>query len=262
MAEAWAARYGCVPPDGLPDLLHFLEHRSVRDFSDRPVPRSVVAGLLAAAQSASTSSNLQTWSVVSVQEPDRRERVSKLCGDQRQVRGAAWFLAFIADHYRLARAAHSAGEGALGLDYCEFYTMAVIDAALAAERMVCAAEFLGLGACYIGALRNDVHGVQDLLKLPARTVGLFGLCLGWPSARVSNPIKPRLAQECVWFEEEYRDEAGTGDYDARMSEFYAGQGMNPDVTWSMRSGKRVGESQLTGREALLPFIQAQGFCRR
>lgn len=262
MAEAWRARYGAPLPSGIPDIAPFLTHRSVRDFADRPVPRELVTALVAAAQSAATSSNLQTWSVVSVQDPARRAEIARLCADQRQVRNAPWFFAFVADHHRLAQAAAQAGEDALGLDYCEFYTMAVIDAALAAERMVCAAEGLGLGICYIGALRNDVYGVKRLLKLPERTVGLFGLCLGWPDPEIANPIKPRLPQPCVWFEEEYDPVAGIGDYDGRMTRFYVEQGMKGDVTWSMRSGRRVDEHHLTGREALLKFIQEQGLNRR
>ncbi|MCW5938212.1 MAG: nitroreductase family protein [Fimbriimonadaceae bacterium] len=262
LGEAWVARYGETPPVDVAEVDPFLTHRSVRDFSDRPVPRALVTALVAAAQSAATSSNLQTWSVVSVQDPVRRAEVARLCADQRQVRNAPWFFAFVADHHRLAHAASRVGEDALGLDYCEFYTMAVIDAALAAERMVCAAESLGLGICYIGALRNDAEGVKGLLNLPERVVGLFGLCLGWPDPNVANPIKPRLPQSSVWFEEEYDPLVGIGDYDDRMSRFYAEQGMKGDATWSMRSGRRVDEHHLTGREALLKFIQEQGFSRR
>jgi len=81
--------------------------------------------------------------------------------------------------------------------------MAVIDAALAAERLVCAAESLGIGICYIGALRNDPDGVRAFFGLPEGVFGVFGLCLGWPAKGVEAEIKPRLAQEAVWFRETY-----------------------------------------------------------
>lgn len=233
----------------------------MRRFTGEPVEEATVSALVAAAQSASTSSNLQLWSVVSVQDPARREAVAQLCADQRQIREAAWFFAFLADHRRLQVAAAAVGESALGLDYNEFYTMAVIDAALAAERMVCAAESIGLGCCYIGALRNDVDGVRELLGLPTGTVGLFGLCLGWPEPASLGEIKPRLGQEEVWFRERY-SEADVAEYDERMRGFYERQGMKGDATWSMRSGRRVDEHHLTGREALKPFLEEQGFDRR
>lgn len=43
-----------------------LAHRSVRAFTREPLPAGTLERLVAAAQSASTSSNLQTWSVVAV----------------------------------------------------------------------------------------------------------------------------------------------------------------------------------------------------
>ena len=49
-----------------------LSHRSVRAFSPAPLPPGTLQQLVAAAQSASTSSNLQTWSVVAVEDPEPR----------------------------------------------------------------------------------------------------------------------------------------------------------------------------------------------
>lgn len=260
-ADAWRQRFGEPTPDEIPDLARFLNHRSVRDYSDQPVPEALVKGLIAAAQSAATSSNLQLWSVVSVQDPARREAVTRLCDNQRQVRTAPWFLAFFLDHHRLRHAARRVGEQTLGLDYNEFYTMGVIDVALAAERLVCAAEHMGLGTCYIGALRNDVHAVKQFFNLPKGMVGLFGLCIGWPATESKAAIKPRLSQEAVWFRETYTD-VGVEEYDERMRAFYETQNMKGDVTWSMRSGRRVDEHHLTGREALKPFLEDQGLDKR
>ncbi len=253
---SWAERYGNAPPPGLPDVEAFLGHRSVRRYTDQEVSEATMQGLVAAAQSASTSSNLQLWSVVSVQEPARREEMARLCGDQAHVRAAPWFLAFLADHHRLRHAALQKGEAAEGLGYTEFLLMATIDAALAAERMVCAAEALGLGVCYIGGLRNDPAGVRDLLGLPDGVFGVFGLCVGYPEG--GEAVKPRLAQEAVWFREAYDPAPGTDEYDARMRGFYEAQGMRGDRTWSARSGRRVDRNHLTGREVLKSWLEGVG----
>ncbi len=259
-SDAWGLRFGSENPD-LPDLGRLLNHRSVREYSGEPVPESLVRGLVAAAQSAATSSNLQLWSVVSVQEPERRKALAELCADQKQVHEAAWFFAFVADHNRLREAARAVGEQAEGLDTVEMLLTACIDAALAAERMVCAAEAIGLGTCYIGALRNKPWDVAELLALPAGAVGLFGLCLGWPAEGSRASIKPRLGQESVWFREVY-GAAEIGEYDERMRAFYEEQGMKGDVTWSMRSGRRVGDGGLSGREVWKRFLEERGFGRR
>lgn len=253
---SWEARYGSPPPEGLPDLGKFLDHRSVRKYSDREVPESTIAGLIAAAQSASTSSSLQLWTAISVQEPERRAEIARLCDDQKQVHEAPWFFAFLADHHRLRHAAAKAGEAAEGLGYTEFLLMATIDAALAAERMVCAAEAIGLGVCYIGALRNDPPGVRTLLGLPDGVFGLFGLCIGYPEG--GEAIKPRLSQPAIWFRERYEMEPDIAEYDARMTAFYESQNMRGNRTWSARSGRRVDRHHLTGREVLKEWLARIG----
>ncbi len=256
VATSWSARYG-ESFEGQCAIDRFLNHRSVRQFSGEPIDERVVSSLVAAAQSAATSSNLQLWSVVSVQDPERRNEVANLCSDQSQIRDADWFFAFVADHHRVYEAAIQSGASASSLDYTEFWVMACIDAALAAERMVCAAEALGIGTCYIGALRNDPDAIGKLLKLPERSIGLFGLCLGWPSEDCTAEIKPRIQQNSVWFKEQY-GEPDTKEYDLRMSKFYESQNMKGDVTWSMRSGRRI-SGDLNGREVWKDILNRKGF---
>ncbi|MCO5296425.1 MAG: nitroreductase family protein [Fimbriimonadaceae bacterium] len=259
--HAWRLRFGSEPPEADEALAPFVRHRSVREYAARDVPESVVRGLVGAAQSAATSSNLQLWSLISIQEPERRAAIARLCADQKQVHTAPWFFAFLVDHHRLRGAALAVGQQPTGLDYTEFFAMALVDASLAAERMVCAAESLGLGICYIGALRNDPEGVRTLLNLPEGTFGAFGLCLGWPAEESTAAIKPRLRQEDVWFRETY-GQPDPAEYDARMRAFYESQQMKGDVTWRMRSGRRVDDHHLTGREVLKEWLLGQGFGRR
>ncbi len=261
-SQAWRERFGDDPPSGLPDLARFLNHRSVRQYSDEPVPESTVRGLVAAAQSAATSSNLQLWSIVSVEDSTLREQIAATCDNQVHVAKAPWFFAFLADHHRLRRAANRVGEAALGLDFTEFFVMAVIDASLAAERMVCAAEAQGLGICYIGALRNDPDRVREILALPEGLFAVFGLCLGYPAETSKAAIKPRLRPEHVWFRDSYDAGVDVEEYDQRMQAFYLGQNMRGDVSWSMRSGRRVDEKHLTGREVLRDYMRRQGFAKR
>jgi len=54
-----------------------LAHRSVRSFLPDPLPPGTLERLVAAASSASTSSNLQTWSVVAVEDPARKARLAE-----------------------------------------------------------------------------------------------------------------------------------------------------------------------------------------
>jgi len=251
-------RFGTDAPE-IPIDAFFLRHRSVRDYSNRSVPETLIASLVGAAQSAATSSNLQLWSLISVQNPALREQIALVAADQRQVRNAPWFFAFVADHHRMRQAAIASGQNPNALDYIEFFIMAVIDAALAAERMVCAAESIGLSICYIGAMRNDPPRIAELLHLPEGTFVPFGLCLGYSAEDSTSKIKPRLNAEIVWFRERYPENFCTAEYDDRMRGFYESEGMKGEVTWSMRSGRRVDEDHLTGREVLDSWLKSRGF---
>lgn len=86
---ALQARYGDEAPAlNLPDLAvldAMLNHRSVRHFLRDPLPANTVETLVAAAQSAPTSSNLQTWSVIAVESQGRREALANLVGPQKHL---------------------------------------------------------------------------------------------------------------------------------------------------------------------------------
>jgi nitroreductase len=261
-SEAWAQRYGTKPPFDGSDFGRLLNHRSIRKFRRDPVPDTIEQALIAAAQSASTSSNLQLWSAISIHDPERRAAIAELCAGQKQIVEAGLFFAFCADIYRLKVAALANNEPAEALDTTEFFTMAVVDTALAAERMVCAAEALGLGICYIGALRNDAEEVKSLLRLPSGTFGVFGLCIGWPAEPIHSAIKPRLNQSAVCFRDEYPATVSVAEYDERMAQFYAEQGMSGTATWSKRSGERAHPSKLSGRDRLTEWLKGQGFLAR
>ncbi len=262
LCTAWQKRFGTTPQSGPVELTPFLQHRSVRHYRDESIDESIVELLMGCAQSAATSSNLQLWSAIRIEDRALRDAVADFAGDQHQIRKAPLFLVFLVDHHRLRQAAIRAGQDPAGLDYEEFYTMGVIDAALAAERMVCAAEAIGLGICYIGALRNDPDRAAEFLHLPAGTFACFGLCLGWPDPARPAEIKPRLGQQQVFFTDRYPAESDLGDYDERMSAFYVSEQMKGDVTWSMRSGRRVDGHHMTGREVLKAWLEKQGFSRR
>jgi nitroreductase len=256
--QLWQKKYGTKGTEVPGSVASFLTHRSIRRFTDEPISDSVLSGLIAAAQSAATSSNLQSWSVISIDDPVRRASIAEACDNQKQVITAPVFLVFLADLHRIEVYANGAGISPDGLDTAEMYTVAIVDAALAAERLVCAAESLGYGICYIGALRNNPERIKDLLNLPRKTFGVFGLCIGHPADGIRTDIKPKLRQDQVWFREQYPVELSSAEYDQRMMTFFAEQGMSIDETWSSKSGKRVNISGLSGRETLLKSLNNQG----
>jgi nitroreductase len=100
-------------------LATLLSHRSVRAYLPDALPPQTLETLVAAAQSASTSSNLQTWSVVAVEDPGRKDRLAQLAGNQSHIRQCPLFLVWLADLARLHYLAAQRGLAAEGLDYLD-----------------------------------------------------------------------------------------------------------------------------------------------
>lgn len=267
ITELLNARYGAsANSDNIPwndTLATLLSHRSIRAYLSTPLPPGTLETLITGAQSASTSSNLQTWSVVAVEDANRKQQLSELAGNQAHIRTCPLFLVWLADLARLERIAKSRELPHEGLDYLEMFLMAAIDAALAAQNAVIAAESLGLGTVYIGALRNNPKGVARVLSLPPNVFAVFGLCVGYADPDVNVAIKPRLSQSVVLHRETYKlDELdeGVSSYNEVMKEFYNSQQMSIAGDWSEHSSKRVAFAEsLSGRDKLKEILLGLGF---
>lgn len=266
--ELFNRRYGAALPgvalaSGAGAVETLLSHRSVRKYDSRPVPNGTLELLVAAAQSAASSSNLQLWSVVAVDDRERRRQLSKLAGDQAHVRESALFLVWLADLNRATALARSLGVEPEGLEYLEMFLMASVDTALAAQSAVVAAEAQGLGTVYIGALRNRPEEVAQVLELPPRVFALFGLCVGYADGSVPTAVKPRLPQAVVLSRNAYApmSQEAVQRYDQVMTEFYTQQGMDvPAGGWSVHSARRVqSAASLNGRHRLTEALQNLGF---
>jgi nitroreductase len=272
-ARALQRRYAqpdsATPPDwaqATPDALiaSLLGHRTVRAYLPDPVSDAQLHALVAAAQSAATSSNLQAWSVVAVRDPARKARLADLAAGQAHIRECPLLLLWVADLSRLDRVGEQVGVAAGANRYLEMFLVAVIDAALAAQNAVAAAEALGLGTCYLGAMRNHPEAVARELALPPQAFVTFGLCVGREDPARPAAVKPRLDPSLILHHEQYRaggqpEEAGLADYNGVMRSFQASQGM-PLADWTQQSATRVrGPESLSGRDRLRAALAALGF---
>ncbi|MFB5147998.1 NADPH-dependent oxidoreductase [Burkholderia orbicola] len=262
----WAARYR---DEQMPDevasneVMHsLLGHRSVRSYLQRSVPDDVLVAAIAAAQSASTSSNLQAWSVVAVTDPLRKARLAALAGKQRHVEEAPLFLAWVLDLSRLRRAGESKRKATDGLDYLESFVVGAVDTTLAAQNAAVAFESFGLGLVYIGGMRNRPEAVGQELGLPESSMVLFGMCIGYPDLDQLPAIKPRLPQAVVLHREQYdvaAESASVEAYDQRVFDYMRERG-DTGGTWTDVAVERVrGPESLSGRDRLRDALSALAF---
>ena len=239
-----------------------LSHKSVRSYKPDLLPDGTLETLLAAAQSAATSSNLQLWSLVAITDPDKKRELAKVAGNQKHIEQCPLFLVWLADLSRNQRMGEEEGVEMEVMPFVETFLVAAIDAALAAQNAVIAAESLQLSTVYIGAMRNNPEKVAELLQLPSEVFGVFGLCVGYASSDIKAEVKPRLPQAAIAFNEVYGnpDEQKLRiNYDHEMTKFSERNEMSAD-TWTNRVLGRMGKlSGMNGREKLMGILNSMGF---
>jgi len=266
ITTALAARYGAA---GAGVALRWnetigglLAHRSVRAYTPEKLPPGTIETLVAAAQSAPSSSNLQVWSVVAVEDPERKAKLAEYAGNQAHIREAPLLLVWLADLARLEALAAAHGQPTEGLGFLETLFVGLIDAALAAQNALVAAETLGLGTVYIGAIRNRPEDVAALLGLPPHVLAVVGLVVGHPDPARPAEVKPRLAPDVVLHRERYGsalDRAAIAAYDAELASFQRGQNL-PEQGWTPVVLKRVGSAAaLNGRDRIAAALRKLGF---
>ncbi|WJH36907.1 NADPH-dependent oxidoreductase [Paenibacillus sp. CC-CFT747] len=193
-------------------------HESVRGFRDKPLPEGALEAILTSARSAPTSSNLQAYSILVVKDEQRKARLAELSGRQGFISEAPMFLVFCADIYRLKHLTERQGYR-FAADTLEMFLLASVDAALALQNALVAAESMGLAAVPVGSIRNDPAAVAQELGFPAGVFALAGLAIGLEREGVRRGIKPRLPAQVTVHEERYSTaslEEGLAEYDRTM----------------------------------------------
>jgi nitroreductase len=171
--------------------------------------------VLAAALAASSKSDYQQATVIWLRDRARRDRLAALFPDMPWIGNAPAFLVFLGDARRLERLGelrgHPVENGSL-----EGFFNATVDAALALQTGILAAETLGLGTCPISVLRNRIGDVAEILELPDKVFPVAGLCLGYPAQQ--GYMSLRLPLPVTVCEDRYGDAdlaAAVDDYDRR-----------------------------------------------
>jgi nitroreductase len=262
---ALARRYGAALPAVGPwneTIASLLEHRSVRGYKPDAVPAGTVETMMAAAQSAATSSNMQWWSAIAITDPAKKKVLAEIAGGQKHIEQCPLFIAWIADMSRNGRISQSEKTDFECMPWLETFMVACIDAALAAQNAVVAAESIGLATVYIGAMRNDPVRVAELLGLPRQSFVVFGLCVGYATDKSVGEVKPRLPQGIVLHRERYdagNEAALRQIYDAEMAKFSQRHELQA-ATWTQRVLNRLGPiKSMNGRERMRAALAALGF---
>jgi nitroreductase len=190
---------------------NILKRKTVRNFKNKPLELGMLELLVAAAQSAPTSSMIQPWSIIALTTNSQKAKLFSGdnylhmgllptpaldgnppdIGNFRAIMQCSVFLIWLVDctimdkiftdpsldetHpelVNLRKTAYNASQ------HANVEIRSITDAVIAAQTLVITAESLGLGTMYCGSIRT--MDLRETFNIPNRATPLFGICIGYP----------------------------------------------------------------------------------
>ncbi|WP_084998116.1 NADPH-dependent oxidoreductase [Lentilactobacillus parabuchneri] len=236
------------------------QHRSIRNFQNKPLTNEQVAVLVDAAQHASTSTFSQQYSIISVTDPKILKEIGRISGHHWLMNAGHYFV-MVADQHRNLRIAKEHDSDPFILHSMDKFLASVFDTAIATENIMVAAESMGLGGTIMGSILNDSQKMIELLNLPELTFPLLGIALGYPADEPE--LKPRLPKEMFHFRNQYGSDENfdqqLASYDTLVASYYKHRSSNDRTeTFSYHIVSELAAGH--GRRAeLVDVIRKQGF---
>jgi len=179
-----------------------LNHRTIRKYKNDPIDDRVLNEVLEAGFRASTTGNMQVYSVIVSKDEQKRKELCKLHFGQQMVEQAPVLLTFCADFNRFNKWCRQR-DADPGYDNFLSFFSASIDALLVSQNVAVAAEAHGLGICYLGTTTYQADKLIDFFDLPEGVVPVTTLVVGYPD---EDPEQvDRLPAEGVVHHETYKD---------------------------------------------------------
>ena len=179
------------------------ERRTIRQYSERELPDTLLNELLEVAARASNTGNMQLYSVVVTRESAQKEKLAPAHFNQPMVTQAPVVLTFCADVNRFVKWA-SFRQADAGFDNFQTFIAATIDAMLFAQTFCVAAEEIGLGICYLGTTTYNAAPIIESLSLPRLVVPITTITVGYPAEPLPEQCE-RLPLEAIIHQEHYEE---------------------------------------------------------
>ncbi|HWS00922.1 MAG TPA: nitroreductase family protein [Prolixibacteraceae bacterium] len=184
-------------------MLNILsQHRTIRKYRDTDITDELLNRILEAGCRASTTGNMQVYSVIVNRDPFMKKQLAGCHFNQPMVESAPVVLTFCADFNRFNLWCRQRGADPGYDNFLSFFT-AAIDALLVAQNVCVAAESQGIGICYLGTTTYLAGKIIDVLQLPDGVVPVTTVTLGWPGE--TPALTDRLPLEAIVHSEKYRN---------------------------------------------------------
>ena len=199
---------------------YFLTRRSCRNFRNDKIDDNSLKEILRKACKAPTCGNMQLYSFIITQDPDRLKKLSSFHYNQPASITAPIIITICADFNRFSHWCHINNAEA-GYDNFHSFITAMTDAVIVAQQIVTIAEQNGLGSCYLGTVTYNAKEISDLLELPDLVVPVASLAIGYPEKE--GEFTERLNIDSIIHKEVYRK-----DTDEKIKEIFIIHDENPE----------------------------------
>lgn len=176
-------------------------HRSIRNFTDKPIPDQIMQQALLAATRASTIGTMQLYSMIVTTDKSLLAELSALHMNQPASKAPA-LVTFCVDVVRFEKWCNLREADP---DYKSFlwFVNGSIDALLASQNFCLEAQANGLGICYLGTTVYDTQKLIDLLNIPQGVIPITTVAVGYPANEVG--LTHRLPLEAVVHYDKYQE---------------------------------------------------------
>lgn len=245
-------------------MLNILNNRTtIRKYTAQDVSQELLNEILEAGCRASTTGNMQVYSIIVTRDAEMKEKLAPSHFNQPMVKNAPITLTFCADFNRFNKWC-KLNNAEPGYDNFLSFVTASIDALLVAQTVCVAAEAKGLGICYLGTTTYLAKNIIDTLKLPKGVVPITTITLGWPDEK-PNQID-RLPLEAVIHNETYCDYSDTdinkyyAEKEARQDNIGFAKENNKESLAQVFTDVRYKKADnITFSNMLLSVLKEQGF---
>ena len=179
-----------------------IERASCRSFSDKEVPPDVLQLVLEAGTHAPTGWNLQPYSIIKIERDDTKQKLAKMCG-QGFVGQAPVLLLFCIDWHRIERWASLSVAPFTATSSFRHFWVSFQDTVMCAQNLCTAADSMGLGSVYIGAVIELLADIREMFRLPRGVLPVVLLCIGYPKTKPQPQNK--LGVDVIVHSERYRE---------------------------------------------------------
>lgn len=146
------------------------KRRSIREYSDKLIPREAIEKIVDAGRFAATARDVQPWEFIVITDPATLKSIAGIAKNGNFISGAQAGIAV----------------------YCSDTKYYLEDGCAATENMLLAATELGIGSCWIaGDKKPYCNDISNLLCVPSSLKLISIISLGYPESQEAFKIKEK-----------------------------------------------------------------------